>query len=125
MSVFKDQITRIVQSVPSGSVLSYGQVAAYTGLPRAARQVGLVLREMEEDVPWWRVVNNSGRVSITGNWRADKLLQSKLLCSEGVEVGSDFTFVIEKYRFRPTDEQLKEFQLESDYREKVMLKYQL
>lgn len=114
-SPFKERIISIIRSVPKGTVVSYGQVAAYAGLARAARQVGFIMREMEEDVPWWRVVNNAGRISIEGNWNADKPLQSKLLLSEGVVVSDDFTFDIEAYRFRPTTKQLKAFQLEEAY----------
>jgi len=125
MSSFKERIITIVRSVPKGTVVSYGQVAAYAGLARAARQVGFIMREMEEDVPWWRVVNNSGRVSIQGNWNADKPLQSKLLVSEGVLVNDDFTFAIEKYRFRPTEQQLRSYQLEDSYIQALIVKYNL
>lgn len=125
MSPFKTRIIHIVRAIPKGRVVSYGQVAAYAGIARAARQVGFIMREMEEDVPWWRVVNNSGRVSITGNWNADKPLQSKLLQAEGVGVKDDFTFDIEKYRFHPTNDQLREFQLKDADIESLITKYQL
>jgi hypothetical protein len=64
-------------------------------------------------------------VSIQGNWNADKPLQSKLLVSEGVLVNDDFTFAIEKYRFRPTEQQLRSYQLEDSYIQALIVKYNL
>ena len=66
MSKFKEKVIEVVSLIPFGKVVSYGQVALYIGIPRAARQVGWMLNRMEGDVqiPWWRVVNNQGRISI-------------------------------------------------------------
>ena len=43
MSKFKDGVIKVVNLIPYGKIVSYGQVALYLGLPRAARQVGWVL----------------------------------------------------------------------------------
>ena len=69
LSNFTQKVIEVVQSIPLGKVVSYGQVAVYIGVPRAARQVGWTLRGIEESVslPWWRVINNKGRISIEGN----------------------------------------------------------
>ena len=102
MSTFKNLVIDIVRKIPRGKVVSYGQVALYAGVPRAARQVGWILSRMEEKnpVPWWRVVNNAGRVSIKGSmYSANE--QRALLESEGVDVGDDLMFDIEKYRYTP------------------------
>jgi methylated-DNA-protein-cysteine methyltransferase-like protein len=50
-------------------VVSHGQVAAYIGTPRAARQVGWAMRSLEgtPSFPWWRVLNSAGRLTIKGN----------------------------------------------------------
>lgn len=97
---FKDRVIRYVKSIPKAKVASYGQVAAAAGSPRAARQVGGILRALGPDsgVPWWRVINRDGVISIKGNWLADKKLQGKLLVKEGVEVSQEFTVDIHKYR---------------------------
>jgi methylated-DNA-protein-cysteine methyltransferase-like protein len=49
-------------------VFSYGGVAAMLGTPRAARGVGTALSALplDTDVPWWRVVNRNGEISIKG-----------------------------------------------------------
>jgi methylated-DNA-protein-cysteine methyltransferase-like protein len=59
------RIIATVRDIPSGQVASYGQVAELSGIPRGARQVGRVLRELPagEDLPWHRVLRASGHVA--------------------------------------------------------------
>lgn len=103
MGSFKANVINYVKKIPRGRVVSYGQVAAACGHPRAARQVGGVLRGLniaDEKIPWWRVLNNKGIISIKGNWTATKELQKSLLIKDGIKVDQDFTLDIEKYRFK-------------------------
>jgi O-6-methylguanine DNA methyltransferase len=95
---FKSHVLALMNQVPSGRVVSYGQIAAAAGSPRAARQVGGILRALPIDtsIPWWRVVNNEGYISIRGNWVADKPLQKKLRMKELDSKQSDFD-IINKY----------------------------
>lgn len=90
-----------VKEVPEGRVVSYGQVAAACGSPRAARQVGWMLRLLDGNntVPWWRVINNLGYISIKGNVISTPLAQKKFLEAEDVKVTDDFKIDIEKYRY--------------------------
>ncbi len=122
-SLFKKKVVEIVQMVPHGKVASYGQIAAYIGVPRAARQVGWVLRESHEDMPWWRVLNNSGRISIEGNWDADKPLQKRLLEAEGIVISETFCLDIEKYRYHMPMKDLQNLQLTPTYIEGIIAKY--
>ncbi|MBN1168566.1 MGMT family protein [Candidatus Woesebacteria bacterium] len=120
MSDFKKGVLRVVKLVPYGKVISYGQVALYVGIPRAARQVGWTLNQLKEGekVPWWRVVNNFGRISIKGsNFSAAQ--QRDLLIKEGVEVSEDLTFEIDKYRFMPDKNLIKELGLDQNYLEMI------
>jgi methylated-DNA-protein-cysteine methyltransferase-like protein len=98
---FKSQVIKIISAIPKGKVMSYGQVASMAGSPKAARQVGAVLRGVEPNskIPWWRVINNKGEISIKGNWIATKELQKKLLEKEGVIIDSNFSLDINKYRY--------------------------
>lgn len=101
---FKEQVSVFIKTVPKGKVVSYGQAAAACGKPRAAREVGWILRGLDisdSSLPWWRVVNNRGIISIKGNWTSTKEQQRQLLLREGVEVGEDFSLDMEKYRYRP------------------------
>ena len=99
---FRAQVLEYIKRVPKGRVVSYGQVAAACGHPRAARQVGGILRALDEpeaaSVPWWRVINNQGVISIKGNWTATKELQAGLLRRDGIIVKDDFSLDIDKYR---------------------------
>ena len=102
MQNFKIRVLAFIKLVPKGKVVSYGQVAAAAGSPFAARQVGTILRGLDSsagDIPWWRVLNNQGEISIKGNWTATKELQKALLIKEGVAVSTDFRLDIKKYRW--------------------------
>jgi len=99
---FKQKVIDIVKKIPHGRVMSYGQVAAWVGSPRAARQVGFVLRGYEGfgDVPWWRVVNSRGILSIKGNLLSTKEVQKNKLLSEGVIVSEGFMLDMKVYQFK-------------------------
>lgn len=82
-----DETTRrihaAVRRIPRGKVAGYGQVAALAGLPRRARLVGRVLSALPagSSVPWYRVVNASGGVSLP-SVAGDE--QRRRLAAEGV-----------------------------------------
>lgn len=59
---FEDRVIAALRSLGPGEVLSYGELAAEAGSPRAARAVGALLRRGLPDVPWWRVVRAGGRI---------------------------------------------------------------
>ncbi len=124
-SSFKERVINIIRLIPHGKVASYGQIALYAGLPRAAREVGWILKASKDDMPWWRVLNNRGRISIEGNWEADKGLQRKLLEAEDIEIREDFTLDIEQYRWRITQEEAKKLQLPHEAIERIIQKYKL
>jgi methylated-DNA-protein-cysteine methyltransferase-like protein len=89
MTTFTERVYRMVRRVPHGRVVSYGGIAALLGQPRAARGVGQALHALPDgsDVPWWRVVNRNGEISIRGVPHGAQL-QRALLEGEGVEFGS-------------------------------------
>jgi len=83
---FYGSVYRLVRRVPRGRVVTYGQVAALLGRPRAGRAVGTALGVLRgpllDDVPWQRVVDSTGRCSHRDDFWAD--IQRELLESEGV-----------------------------------------
>lgn len=85
MSEFTEAVYRTVRAVPRGRVVSYGAVAAILGRPRAARAVGTALWNLPDgsDVPWWRVINRNGEISIKGVLHGPRV-QRALLEGEGV-----------------------------------------
>ena len=124
MSKFTNQVIKIVRTVPSGKVVSYGQVALMAGIPRAALQVGWVLHTSGGDgkTPWWRVINNAGRISTKCIEHAPNL-QQKLLEKEGVEVKKNLKIDIEKYRYKPDIKTLKKLELNEEYIFGILDKY--
>ena len=57
---FKSEVNRIVGMIPSGRVMTYGQIAALAGNPQASRQVGGIAHYGNPMLPWHRVVNKQG-----------------------------------------------------------------
>ncbi|MBL8030192.1 MAG: MGMT family protein [Candidatus Doudnabacteria bacterium] len=102
MRSFKEKVILAVGQIPKGRVASYGQIAAICGNIRAARQVGAILKSVQDlgSLPWWRVLNSQGNISIKGNFSATKSLQKILLEEEGVEVTANFSIEMEKYRWK-------------------------
>jgi len=93
----------VVKKIPRGKVATYQQVAMMASTPRAAQAVGWALRALPElhDVPWQRVINSRGMISIE-NLRAPKSLQVKLLREEGIVVTErkgNYFVDLEKYQW--------------------------
>lgn len=57
---FAEAVLAVVADIPPGKVMTYGDIAAVLG-SRAARVVGQVMARYGSDVPWWRVIQASGR----------------------------------------------------------------
>jgi methylated-DNA-protein-cysteine methyltransferase-like protein len=99
---FARAVYSVVRLVPRGKVVTYGQVAAILGHPRAARAVGTALsrlpRFVHAAVPWQRVINAAGRISHRGDFlRPD--LQRALLEDEGVRFDRDGAVDLRRYRW--------------------------
>jgi methylated-DNA-protein-cysteine methyltransferase-like protein len=58
-------VWQVVEGIPRGHVLTYGEVARLAGMSRAARRVSQAMRRAPSDrkLPWHRVVNSQGRIS--------------------------------------------------------------
>ena len=83
---FNQLVYALVRAIPPGKVLSYGRVSDLLGVPQGARAVGWALHSLggaEPTVPWHRVVNVRGRVSIKGSPEA-AMEQRARLEGEGV-----------------------------------------
>src|SRR5688500_15704049 len=78
------RIHDVVVKIPRGRVMTYGDVAAAAGMPRAARVGGYAMRPLGQHVPWQRVIgrrsDHVGQVSIkdpVGGARQRQLLQKE------------------------------------------------
>jgi methylated-DNA-protein-cysteine methyltransferase related protein len=79
------RIWYVVERIPAGSVATYGDVARAAGLPGRARAVGYALHALPPgmDVPWHRVINSRGEISLSGDAAQE---QRRRLRTEGVVV---------------------------------------
>lgn len=59
-----ERVLRVVEQVPPGSVVAYGEVGAIAGV--GPRLVGRIMREWGSGVPWWRVTSASGDHPLLG-----------------------------------------------------------
>lgn len=102
---FYDRAWEFVRRVPRGRVVTYGQVAVALGAPRAARAAGYAMASLpaETDVPWWRVINAQGGISLKGRG-AEADLQRSLLEHEGVVFDAEGRVDLRVYRWWPEDE---------------------
>ena len=98
MTRFHRAVHRIVGRIPRGRVATYGQIAAMLGWPRAARAVGYAMRHCPPGLPWHRVVNANGGISLRSNV-SGMLTQRLLLEQEGVRVRKG-RVSLERYRWR-------------------------
>jgi methylated-DNA-protein-cysteine methyltransferase-like protein len=93
------RIYAIVRRIPSGRVASYGQVAALAGLHGRARQVGYALHALKSDaVPWHRVINAAGRISLRG---PSAITQRVRLAREGVASDDGGRIDLKRFGWKP------------------------
>lgn len=96
-SSFTHKVHNIVAQIPSGRVMTYGQIAALCGSPRSARIVGGIAHYGDTALPWHRVVNKTGRLA--SGYPGGRRVQADHLRAEGVAVDDEIYTVlsIEKY----------------------------
>ena len=107
MKSYFDQVYAVVRLIPKGKVTSYGRIARMLGRPKASRAVGYALNGLKNSpehatVPWWRVVNSAGKISI-GNREASANKQADLLRAEGVVVSEGLTISLTTYLWEGAD----------------------
>lgn len=90
--------------IPPGKVATYGDVAKHAGLPGAARRVGAALRGLppETQIPWHRVINAQGRISIREG-SAGQYTQRDRLEAEGVVFKPNKSIDLKRYRWNPAE----------------------
>lgn len=89
---FYAQVWQVVRQIPAGRVATYGQIAALVSPPQGvsteeyrawgARWVGGAMAACPQDVPWQRVLNAQGKISLPE--QRGGLEQRQLLEAEGV-----------------------------------------
>lgn len=97
------RIYETIRRIPYGKVASYGQIARLAGFPRHARLVGYALHRLANasNIPWHRVVNARGDLSLAHAGRASGLEQRLRLEREGVRVNAAFRVSVARFGWRP------------------------
>ena len=111
---FHDKVLKIVRRIPRGKLLSYGQVAAMAGSPRAARIVGGILFRLGPDskIPWQRVVNSQGGISTFRVGSGER--QVALLKTEGIRFQASGKINLKLYQWIPSTRLLKGFEVKDE-----------
>jgi methylated-DNA-protein-cysteine methyltransferase-like protein len=96
---FKTRVYSVVDSIPKGKVMTYGQVATEAGAPWAAWEVGQIAHTGPAHLPWQRVVNKQGGLArgYPGSFEGHK----KVLEAEGIEVDQDYKIKINEHLWKP------------------------
>ena len=91
-----NQVHHIVRQIPCGKVVTYGQIAFWLGWHHGARTVGWAMRVSPTGgpIPWHRVVNAKGRISI-----ADDDEQRVRLEAEGVDFDATGRIDLKTYQW--------------------------
>jgi methylated-DNA-protein-cysteine methyltransferase-like protein len=95
------KIISTLKRIPRGRVATYGQIAALSGNPRAARQVVRALHNSssKEKLPWYRVINSKGRISLPHGAGFEE--QKTRLEAEGVRCSDSGQIDLKAYQWRP------------------------
>ncbi len=116
MTPFTRSVYAVVAAIPSGRVTSYGAVATILGRrpglragPSAPRAVGGALSAIpdELDLPWWRVINSSGRIS-TSSIHHTAQIQRALLEDDGVHFSETGRIDWDRYEWNPNDADIEQ-----------------
>ncbi|MFI5228284.1 MAG: MGMT family protein [Gemmatimonadales bacterium] len=83
-----ERIYAAVRGIPRGRVTTYGAVAKLAGLGRQARLVGYALSALRDgtSVPWHRVINAEGKLSLERSGSSSGTTQRLRLVREGISV---------------------------------------
>jgi methylated-DNA-protein-cysteine methyltransferase-like protein len=96
---FKNRVTEVVSSIPKGRVMTYGQIAALCGNPRASRIVGGIAHWGDPSLPWQRVVMKNG--SLAPGFPGGTAGHAEALRADGVEVDENYRVDTDILLWRP------------------------
>jgi methylated-DNA-protein-cysteine methyltransferase related protein len=99
----RERIYAQVRKIPRGKVATYGQIASLAGLEGQARQVGYAMAAIPSSsaIPWHRVINAQGRVSMRSEGPGGSIIQQQLLEREGVVFNDGGRVALERFRWTP------------------------
>lgn len=89
-----ERVRELIASVPSGTVATYGDIAALAGAP-SPRLVGRILSEDGQDVPWHRILRANGTPAPHLAREQLELLRAEGVLADGEKVN------LRTYRWNP------------------------
>ena len=97
------RVWRLVARIPRARLATYGQVAELLGAWGRARQVGWALRRLPlpTAIPWHRVVNARGSITMTPSREGSDWIQRDLLVAEGIPVDARGRVPLARFRWDP------------------------
>ena len=100
---FDERVWQAVAQIPPGRLATYGQIAELIGAYGCARQVGWALRRLPlpSEIPWQRVVNAKGCISLSLSREGSDWMQRDLLIAEGIPVDSEGRLPLAEFRWSP------------------------
>ena len=100
---FDQRVLDVVALIPRGRLATYGQVADWIGAYGCARQVGWALRRLPlpSDLPWHRVVNARGCISMSLSREGSDWMQRDLLLAEGIPVDEQGRLPLKRFLWNP------------------------
>lgn len=98
---FADRVEELVRQIPRGRVMTYGQLAALCGSPRAARIVGGIAHFGDPDLPWQRVVNKQG--GLAAGYPGSREGHKAALEAEGMVVSDDYEVAVAELLWWPPE----------------------
>lgn len=96
-----EEVYALVKTIPSGRVMTYGQIATLLLNRLSPRAVGWAMHGCPQGVPWHRVVNATGGLSTERMPNIAPGLQRHLLEEEGIEFRTSGKLDLARYRFHP------------------------
>lgn len=97
---YRERVFSLVRCIPTGRVMTYGQIAELLGDHYTARTVGFVMHGAGDAIPWHRVINARGACS-TGGLVLPHDKQQRMLEAEGVEFNKEGSCKLEQYIWLP------------------------
>lgn len=96
----RDRIYILMAQLPDDKVTTYGDLAAWSGHPYAARIVGGIAHGGPEDLPWHRLVNAKGGLAVS--FPGGQGVQKQLLEQDGIHCDERWRIIdFEERRWRP------------------------
>lgn len=90
-NAFRQKVYQLVNRIPYGRVMTYGDIAMYCGRPLAARMVGVIAHFGPVNLPWHRVVNRFG--GLASGYYGGRVGHRAALIQENIKVDDSFIIV--------------------------------